>query len=210
MDMDLAMRVDATLIKTEREKRAWSQEQLATISGLGLRTVQRIEATGLASYESLKALASIFEMQAADFRVDGARSPEAAATPAAPAPPLAAEGAAHAWQQRPLWVRAMFGGSGLVRMSRRQLQQLERAEIIIASILGGLGLVALFVSQAAALPLLFLSALTFAAAYLASFNVQVGDKYSVWPLLELAQQAAPARYAFNVVLALVLTFPFWA
>jgi len=30
------MKIDATLIKAEREKRTWSQEQLATVSGLGL------------------------------------------------------------------------------------------------------------------------------------------------------------------------------
>ena len=40
------MQVDAQLIRSERLKRAWSQEQLAQVTGLGLRTVQRIENGG--------------------------------------------------------------------------------------------------------------------------------------------------------------------
>ena len=56
------MQVDAQLIRNERLKRAWSQEQLAQVSGLGLRTVQRIESGGNASLETLKALAAILEL----------------------------------------------------------------------------------------------------------------------------------------------------
>ena len=33
----MEMKVDATLIRSEREKRAWSQEHLAEVAGLGLR-----------------------------------------------------------------------------------------------------------------------------------------------------------------------------
>jgi ribosome-binding protein aMBF1 (putative translation factor) len=46
------MRLDSALIRQEREKRAWSQEHLAGVTGLALRTIQRIESTGSASYES--------------------------------------------------------------------------------------------------------------------------------------------------------------
>lgn len=56
------MQVDAQLIRNERLKRAWSQEQLAQVSGLGLRTVQRIESGGNASLESIKALAAVLEL----------------------------------------------------------------------------------------------------------------------------------------------------
>ncbi|MFK7977082.1 MAG: 2TM domain-containing protein [Halioglobus sp.] len=44
-----------------RLQRSWSQEQLAEMSGLSVRTVQRIERNGNASTESLKALAAVFE-----------------------------------------------------------------------------------------------------------------------------------------------------
>ena len=40
------MKVDSSYIKRERERRAWSQEHLAEVTGLGLRTIQRIEKTG--------------------------------------------------------------------------------------------------------------------------------------------------------------------
>jgi transcriptional regulator with XRE-family HTH domain len=70
------MRVDPKRIRAERERRAWSQEHLATVSGLGLRTIQRIEKTGAASFESARALAAVFEVSVADLRVvrDDARS----------------------------------------------------------------------------------------------------------------------------------------
>jgi transcriptional regulator with XRE-family HTH domain len=62
------MKVDSKKIRTEREKRAWSQEHLAAAAGLGLRTVQRIEATGVASYESVRALAAVLQIEVAALR----------------------------------------------------------------------------------------------------------------------------------------------
>ena len=73
------MKVDSKRIRAERERRAWSQEHLATVSGLGLRTIQRIEKTGAASFESARALASVFEVDVASLRI--AREEAAAATP---------------------------------------------------------------------------------------------------------------------------------
>ena len=63
------MKVDSKKIRAERERRAWSQEHLATVSGLGLRTIQRIEKTGAASFESARALAAVFEVDVASLRV---------------------------------------------------------------------------------------------------------------------------------------------
>lgn len=56
------MRLDPELIKSERQNRAWSQEHLAHVAGLGLRTIQRIEKTGSASFESAQALASVLSI----------------------------------------------------------------------------------------------------------------------------------------------------
>jgi len=64
------MQVKRDLIRREREKRAWSQEHLGKVAGLGLRTVQRIEATGLASYESIAAIAAVLEMPASELAAD--------------------------------------------------------------------------------------------------------------------------------------------
>jgi transcriptional regulator with XRE-family HTH domain len=65
------MQVDSKRIRSEREKRAWSQEHLAKLTGLGLRTVQRIESTGLASYESVSAIAAVLEISVSELRVVG-------------------------------------------------------------------------------------------------------------------------------------------
>jgi transcriptional regulator with XRE-family HTH domain len=50
------------LIHKLRLQRGWSQEQLAEVSGLSVRTVQRIERGQPGSLESLKALAAVFEI----------------------------------------------------------------------------------------------------------------------------------------------------
>ncbi|MDZ4051748.1 MAG: 2TM domain-containing protein, partial [Phenylobacterium sp.] len=50
------------LIQKLRLQRGWSQEQLAEVSGLSVRTVQRLERGQPGSLESMKALAAVFEM----------------------------------------------------------------------------------------------------------------------------------------------------
>ena len=65
----MEMQVNSSLIRSEREKRAWSQEHLATLTGLGRRTIQRIEAEGAASYESASAIAAVLGVPVADIRV---------------------------------------------------------------------------------------------------------------------------------------------
>lgn len=56
------MQIDASKIRAERERRAWSQEHLAEVSGLSLRTVQRVETSGAASFETARALAAVLEI----------------------------------------------------------------------------------------------------------------------------------------------------
>lgn len=51
------------IVKKLREQRSWSQEQLAQIAGLSLRTIQRVEAGNRASLETLKSLAAVFEVE---------------------------------------------------------------------------------------------------------------------------------------------------
>lgn len=49
-------------IKALRLSRAWSQEQLAELCSLSVRTIQRIESGGQASLETLSAIAAIFDV----------------------------------------------------------------------------------------------------------------------------------------------------
>lgn len=53
-------------IKKMRLDRHWSQEQLAEMSGLSTRTIQRIENGENAGLESLKSLAAVFETNITD------------------------------------------------------------------------------------------------------------------------------------------------
>lgn len=53
------------LVRKLRLERGWSQETLAEVSGLSVRTIQRLERGGKASLESLSALAAVFEMDVA-------------------------------------------------------------------------------------------------------------------------------------------------
>ncbi|WP_369936424.1 helix-turn-helix domain-containing protein [Xanthomonas tesorieronis] len=50
-----------------RLKRGWSQQQLADISGISLRTIQRLEAGAKPSLETLRSLAAVFEVSIEDL-----------------------------------------------------------------------------------------------------------------------------------------------
>ena len=50
------------MIQKLRLQRGWSQQQLADLSGLSVRTIQRMEQGQAASNESLKSLAAVFEV----------------------------------------------------------------------------------------------------------------------------------------------------
>lgn len=56
------MKLNYKKIKSLREKHYWSQDELASISGLSIRTIQRVEKTGNSSLETMKALASVFKV----------------------------------------------------------------------------------------------------------------------------------------------------
>jgi transcriptional regulator with XRE-family HTH domain len=53
-----------------RLQRGWSQQQLAELSGLSVRTVQRIERGHGASVESLKSLAAVFEVEFSSLQTE--------------------------------------------------------------------------------------------------------------------------------------------
>jgi transcriptional regulator with XRE-family HTH domain len=71
------------LIQKLRLQRGWSQEQLAEISGLSVRTIQRLERGQTASVESLKALGAAFEI---DFSALKEPDMETATSPTALSP----------------------------------------------------------------------------------------------------------------------------
>lgn len=66
----MAFKTDAAKIRRWREERHWSQEHLAELAGIGLRTVQRVENGEPASRETLTALAAAFNVEAIALCVD--------------------------------------------------------------------------------------------------------------------------------------------
>ena len=60
------------MIQKLRLQRGWSQQQLAEMSGLSTRTIQRLENGSSASIESLKSLAAVFEVDFSTLQGDSA------------------------------------------------------------------------------------------------------------------------------------------
>lgn len=63
------MHINSARLRELRIARQWSQEQLANLSGLNLRTIQRLESGAKISTESLRALAAVFEVPAESLLV---------------------------------------------------------------------------------------------------------------------------------------------
>jgi len=61
------MKINAELVLKLRKAKSWSQEELAIVAGLNLRTIQRIEKESSASLQSRKALASALEIDIQDL-----------------------------------------------------------------------------------------------------------------------------------------------
>ena len=61
------MKINAELVRKLRKEKSWSQDELALVSGLNLRTVQRIEKEASTSLQSKKSLASAFDINIRDL-----------------------------------------------------------------------------------------------------------------------------------------------
>ncbi len=56
------------IVRKLRLQRGWSQEQLAEMTGLSVRTIQRIERGHNAGLESINALAAVFEVDLSELQ----------------------------------------------------------------------------------------------------------------------------------------------
>ncbi len=78
------MKLNPTTIRRLRDERAWSQERLAEIAGLSLRTVQRVESDGNASHETRLALAGAFGVDLAELSPPQRSEDQASGQPISP------------------------------------------------------------------------------------------------------------------------------
>ena len=148
-----------------REQQKLSQEKVAEMSGLGLRTVQRLEAGHRVSYASLRALAVAFgaDVDALEREL------------------YAAPGTTGDFVEVPRWARRVsdrFWAGGL-RASRREILLLE-------GLLVGLGLAFLVASFFVGSPRVanvfrLGAAIEIGCGYYVSIGTRVLDAYSLWP-----------------------------
>ena len=66
----MSFKPNATKIKRWREERQWSQEHLAQLAGIGVRTLQRIENGDATSPDTLKALAAAYNVDVLTLIID--------------------------------------------------------------------------------------------------------------------------------------------
>ena len=70
------MKIDLHKVKALRLNKSWSQEQLSEVSGLSLRTIQRIENGSNISIESLKVLAMALEVDPNELLIQEKQLPK--------------------------------------------------------------------------------------------------------------------------------------
>lgn len=116
------MNISGENVKCMRIARGWSQEHLAALASLSVRTIQRVEKSGMCDLETRSALASVFEVEAS--QLDGARSIEQAKAP---------EGDEFLYYSRLTSgnaVVAVFDGSHMYRFSNEDPRNDDDAEYI--------------------------------------------------------------------------------
>jgi transcriptional regulator with XRE-family HTH domain len=64
------MKLDNAKLRQLRESNAWSQSHLAEVSGVSMRTIQRIEKTGIVSPESAKCICAAFDIRFDELTAD--------------------------------------------------------------------------------------------------------------------------------------------
>lgn len=107
------------IIRKLRHKKGWSQEQLADLCGLNVRTIQRVENGNQASLETLKSLASVFELDISTLKEEI----------------TVINKESDNWKNLPWWYRANMVGI----KTRRQVVIIEVLLLIVAFILLPLG-----------------------------------------------------------------------
>ena len=145
------------ILKELRISRHYSQEQLAQMSGLNVRTIQRIESGHNASLESLKCLASVLEVDVSTLNQEK----------------FMIDKNTDNWKSLPIWIKWwFFFNYGSFRPSRK-----ATINVVIISHISGFGFCMLGIVNEGAL-IGGLIMLIF--AYFFTLLAWQGDKYGVW------------------------------
>ena len=147
------------ILKKIRERKKISQEQLAMMSGLSVRTIQRIEYGKRASIESLKSIASVLETSVSALEQEV----------------IVIDKQTDKWKSLPLLFRLNFIGSdiGWLGLSRRdQWIKGEKQTAIF-----GMALLPFGILDQAFIPA---GLLMICIAYTFALITRTGDQYSIW------------------------------
>lgn len=145
------------ILKQLRIGRHLSQEQLAQMSGLNVRTVQRIESGHNASLESLKCLASVLEVDIDTLNQEAYKMDKDTT----------------GWQNLPFWLKCWFNLNFLtIRTTRVVAIRIQFISHVSGFLFCALG----FFSEAA----LAGGLIMLANAYLFTLLTWQGDKYGIW------------------------------
>lgn len=149
------------ILKELRISHHLSQEQLAQISGLNVRTIQRIESGSNASLESLKCLAAALEVDVSTLNQEK----------------FTMDKKSDNWKALPFILKCWFVLNFLhTRPSRRSASRVKMIGHISGFVFCGVGLI----NEAA----LVGGLLMLATAYLYHGLIYQGDKYAIWYDLE--------------------------
>jgi transcriptional regulator with XRE-family HTH domain len=145
------------ILKQLRISRHLSQEQLAQMSGLNVRTIQRIESGHKASVESLKCLAAVLEVDIPTLNQEK----------------FMIDKTTDNWQRLPFYLKSWFFLNFLdVLPSRKVARRIEMTSHVTGFLFCLLGVV----SE----PALAGGLIMLANAYLFYFLGWQGDKYGIW------------------------------
>ncbi len=147
------------ILKKLREDKNISQEQLATMAGLSVRTIQRIESGNRASIESLKSLASVLETDIATLEQEI----------------VVIDKTTEKWKKLPLLFRLNFVGSEFGWLGLSMREHWIKGEKQTA--LFGLALLAFGVFEPGAA---IGGLIIICVAYALSLVSRAGDHYSIW------------------------------
>jgi transcriptional regulator with XRE-family HTH domain len=145
------------ILKQLRLSRLLSQEQLAQMSGLSVRTIQRIESGHSPSVESLKCLASVLEVDVSTLTQEK----------------FMIDKQADSWRQSPRGLKWLFALNFFsLRPNRQSAGNVEAVSQAIGFAFCVLGLV----SE----PALVGGLIMLSNAYLFRLHIWLGDKYGAW------------------------------
>jgi transcriptional regulator with XRE-family HTH domain len=184
--------------KSWRKQKLLSQERIAEMSGLSLRTVQRLDAGHRVSYASLRSLAATYEIDVDLLEREF----------------YAADKSADEFVEIPRWVRILEGTQffGSPRPNRPNVHLIETIVIATSVIFFGASLL----TTPDGLTKIFRvgAIIELIIAYLVSRYIRFSDEYKLWPGTEDAQpqihqtwkgRVAQYAYAFGVgILGIVM------